>query len=102
MSTTKLFDDEAQRLLDVLWELPIGLRIALDSTRVTVSTGVVPRVTVWGGPQDTASDVVRMFARDFVRCCRAFAEDEHQDPERRAEWAEWARRVEEVLDDGDR
>ena len=102
MSTTKLFDDEAQRLLDVLWELPIGLRIALDSTRVTVSTGVVPRVTVWGGPQDTASDVVRMFAHDFRRCCRAFAEDEHQDPERRAEWAAWADRVEEVLGDGDR
>jgi hypothetical protein len=102
VSTTKLFDAQAQRLLDVLWALPVGLRIALDSARVTVSTGVVPRVTVWGGPQDTASEVVRMFARDFVRCCRAFAEDEHQDPERRAEWAEWARRVEEVLDDGDR
>ena len=97
-----LLDGRAQRLLDVLWALPVGLRIALDSARVTVSTGVVPRVTVWGGPQDTASEVVRMFARDFVRCCRAFAEDATQAPERRAEWAEWARRVEEVLDDGDR
>jgi hypothetical protein len=102
VSTTKLFDNEAQRLLDVLWGLPIGLRIALDSARVTVSTGVVPHVFVRGGPQDTASEVVRMFAYNFLYCCRAYAEDATQALPLRAECGEWAQRVEEALGDGDR
>jgi hypothetical protein len=94
------FDDNAQALLFRLSGLYRGIRIHIDRGQVTVSAcgGSLPRFLLRGEFGDDPSEVVRRFAREFVRRCAENAADSRYTPEWQNEWGFWADYIGELLE----
>ena len=93
------FDDNAQALLFRFSGLYGGIRLLLDRGQVTVFAcgGSLPRFRLRGEVGDDPSEVVRRFAREFVRRCEANAADPRYTPEWQNEWAFGADYIGELL-----
>ena len=94
------FDDNAQALLFRFSGLYRGISIHIDRGQVSVSAcgGSLPRFRLRGEVGDDPSEVVRRFAREFVRRCEANAADPRYTPEWQNEWAFEADYIGELLE----
>jgi hypothetical protein len=97
------FDDTAQSILFRLSSLYRGIRIHLDHGKVTlaVNEGNLPPMLLRGEVGDDPSEVVRGFAREFVRRCAENAADPRYTPEWQSEWGFWADYIGELLEEGE-